>query len=123
MTPDQSQLEVKAIGVIHSPFKEAPDTPIQPVYAADTQFEVEIFPEYLDGLRDLAGFERVWLVYWFDRAPATCLVVVPFRDSTDRWSCSSSGSSSTCVSGLSFSKVVGGQLFPGVSLVGTIIQE
>jgi tRNA-Thr(GGU) m(6)t(6)A37 methyltransferase TsaA len=84
MTPDQSEFEVKAIGVIHSPFKEPSGTPIQPVYAADTQFEVEVFPEYLGGLRDLAGFERVWLVYWFDRAPAARLVVVPFRDKIER---------------------------------------
>ena len=83
--PDQSNaFEIKPIGVIHSPFREAQGAPIQPVFAPDTQFEAELLPEYLDGLRDLAGFERVWLIYWFDRAPAARLVVVPFRDSTER---------------------------------------
>jgi tRNA (Thr-GGU) A37 N-methylase len=29
---------------------------------------VEVFPECATGLRDLDGFERIWLVRWFDRA-------------------------------------------------------
>ncbi len=83
--PDQSNaFEIKPIGVIHSPFRVSQGAPIQPVYAPDTQFEAELLPEYVDGLKDLAGFERVWLIYWFDRAPAARLVVVPFRDSTER---------------------------------------
>ena len=83
--PDQSiGFDVHPIGVIHSPFKEAKGAPIQPVYAADTRFKVELFPQYVDGLKDLAGFERVWLIYWFHRAPAARLVVIPFRDSAER---------------------------------------
>lgn len=53
-------LTLKPIGVIHSPFREAMGTPIQPVFAEDVQGTVEVFPEHADGLLDLAGFERVF---------------------------------------------------------------
>lgn len=45
---------------------------------------VEVFPEYAAGLRDLDGFERIWLVYWFDRAKEAELVVTPYLDTTPR---------------------------------------
>jgi tRNA (adenine37-N6)-methyltransferase len=41
---------------------------------------VEVFPEYATGLRDLDGFERIGLVYWFDRAREAELVVTPYLD-------------------------------------------
>jgi tRNA (adenine37-N6)-methyltransferase len=72
------------IGIIHSPFREAEGTPIQPVYAEGFDGEAELFPEYQEGLDDLAGFERIWLLYGFDRAPTPRLRVVPFRDAVAR---------------------------------------
>lgn len=84
VTDQPLTFQAKNIGVVHSPFREAEGTPIQPVYSGDAQFEVELLPEYVDGLRDLAGFERIWLLCWFDRASAPRLRVVPFRDITER---------------------------------------
>lgn len=72
------------IGVIRSPYTRAAGTPLQPVFAPGARATVEVFPEYAEGLSGLAGFEYVWLVYWFDRAPAMRLSVVPFRDNTER---------------------------------------
>ena len=72
------------IGVIRSPFRDAPGTPIQPVFAADARGTVEVFPDCADGLWDLAEFERVWLLYWFDRSGPARLRVVPFRDTVER---------------------------------------
>ena len=77
-------MEVKPIGVIHTPFKEARGTPIQPRMAQGAEGTVEVFPEYVDGLKDIGGFERIWLLYWFDRAPASRLVVTPFMDDVPR---------------------------------------
>jgi tRNA-Thr(GGU) m(6)t(6)A37 methyltransferase TsaA len=45
---------------------------------------VEVFPEYADGLKDLDGFERIWLIYWFDQAPEPQLLVIPFLDDRER---------------------------------------
>ena len=79
-----SVLKVKPIGLIYSPFKQASGTPIQPTFANGTEGHVEIFPEYAAGLKDLEGFERIWLVYWFDRAAAPQLHVKPYMDKQNR---------------------------------------
>jgi tRNA (adenine37-N6)-methyltransferase len=68
------------IGLIHSPFQRTAGTPIQAVLAEKTEGIVEVFPAYAEGLRDLDGFDRIWPLYWLDRAPAPQLQVVPFRD-------------------------------------------
>ncbi len=77
-------LILKPIGVIHSPFKDADGTPIQPAMAQGAEGTVEVLPEYSEGLRDLDGFERIWLLYWFDRSCEAKLKVVPFRDTEER---------------------------------------
>ncbi len=45
---------------------------------------MEVFPEYAAGLHDLEGFERIWLLYWFDRAKPAELEVTPYLDTTLR---------------------------------------
>lgn len=77
-------LELIPIGTIHSPFKEPAGTPIQSSVAEGIEGTVEVFPAYADGLLDLDGFERIWLLYRFDRAPSPRLRVVPFRDEVER---------------------------------------
>jgi tRNA (adenine37-N6)-methyltransferase len=73
-------LLLKPIGVIHSPFQRASETPIQAALAEGLEGWVEIFPEFVPGLKDLEGFDRVWLCYWFDRAIPAQLLVKPFLD-------------------------------------------
>lgn len=72
------------IGIIHSPHQQAAGTPVQAAVAVGVQGTVEVFPEFAEGLRDLDGFERIWLVYWFDRATPPELVVTPYLDTTPR---------------------------------------
>lgn len=74
------ELHIKPIGIIHSPFQSAVQTPIQPAAAGGTRGRVELFPEYAPGLLDLDGFERIWLIYWFDLAAAPKLRVKPYLD-------------------------------------------
>jgi tRNA (adenine37-N6)-methyltransferase len=77
-------MNLTQIGIIHSPYKQAAGTPVQAALAAGAQGTVEVFPEYAAGLRDLNGFERIWLVCWFDRAKPAQLVVTPYLDTTPR---------------------------------------
>lgn len=77
-------IAIQPIGVIHSPFRAVAGAPIQPVYAPDAAGTVRVAEAYAEGLRDLAGFERLWLLYRFDRASAPRLSVVPFRDAVAR---------------------------------------
>jgi tRNA (adenine37-N6)-methyltransferase len=77
-------MNLTPIGIIHSPHQRAEGTPIQAALAKGVKGTVVVYPEYAEGLRDLDGFERVWLVYWFDRAKEAELVVMPYLDTTSR---------------------------------------
>jgi tRNA (adenine37-N6)-methyltransferase len=79
-------MEVKQIGVIHTPFLEATGTPIQPRFAEGVEGWVEVFDPFVSGLKDLEGFDRVWLLYWCDRArfEEGPWVVKPYLDSNVR---------------------------------------
>jgi tRNA-Thr(GGU) m(6)t(6)A37 methyltransferase TsaA len=79
-------MSINAIGVIHTPFLEATGTPIQPRYAEGVEGWIEVFEQFVPGLRDLEGFERIWLLYWFDRASFEdgLWVVKPYLDDNVR---------------------------------------
>jgi tRNA-Thr(GGU) m(6)t(6)A37 methyltransferase TsaA len=72
------------IGVVHSPHRQAQGTPIQPRWAENSEGAVELFPQFAPGLRDLQGFERIWLLCWLDRTRDARLEVVPYRDTQTR---------------------------------------
>jgi tRNA-Thr(GGU) m(6)t(6)A37 methyltransferase TsaA len=77
-------MELQPIGVIHTPYRIQEGTPIQPYAARDVAGEVEIYPKFRAALQDLKGFERIWLIYWFDRAGPFSTKVVPYRDVVER---------------------------------------
>jgi tRNA-Thr(GGU) m(6)t(6)A37 methyltransferase TsaA len=77
-------MELTEIGRIHSPFKQAKGTPIQPSRAKGAEGTIQLAPQFVAGLKDLQGFDRVWLIYWFDRASAAALSVIPYRDVVER---------------------------------------
>ena len=70
----------KPIGIIHSPFKEAKGTPIQPTAAKGVDGEIIIFNEYIEGLTDLEGFSYIILLYNFHLSGKTKLKIKPFMD-------------------------------------------
>lgn len=70
----------RPIGVIRSPFKEPRGTPIQPPAAADVEGTVEVFPEYVEGLKDLDGFSHIILLYHFHLSKKSPLRVKPYMD-------------------------------------------
>ena len=43
-------------------------TPIQAAVAGGSEGAVGVLEEFAGGLKDLEGFERIWLLYWLDRA-------------------------------------------------------
>jgi len=73
-------LQLDPIGIIRSPFTQAAGTPIQASMAEGATGTVEILPAFAAGLKDLDGFDRIWLLYWFDRAVAPKLIVTPYLD-------------------------------------------
>ena len=83
-TMDREAITFFPIGTIHSEHTAAPATPIQPAYAADCRGHVEVYPEFAAGLKDLAGFSHIYLLYQFHRAEAARLSVKPFLEDVER---------------------------------------
>jgi len=61
------KIDFELIGIIHSPFKDPADMPIQPAGAAGVRGTVEVFEEFRAGLKDLDGFSHILLPYHFHR--------------------------------------------------------
>jgi tRNA-Thr(GGU) m(6)t(6)A37 methyltransferase TsaA len=74
------KIQYRPIGIIHSPYITPIGTPIQPTGARGTKGEVEIYPEFVDGLDDLDGFSHVILIYHFHLSKQFSLKVKPFLD-------------------------------------------
>jgi len=75
------KIEFTSIGIIHTPFKEPDDMPIQPAGARGVKGTVMVFEEFQPGLQDLDGFSHIILLYCFHRSRGYKLQVVPFMDS------------------------------------------
>ena len=74
------KFEMHPIGLIHSPYSEKEETPIQGTFRPGGQGRVEVFPEYVEGLKDVEGFSHLLLLYAFDRAGEIELVRPTFLD-------------------------------------------
>jgi len=76
-------IRINPIGVIHSSLINTDGAPIQPVFAKGCEGTVEVYGEFQEALLDLEGFERIWLLYWFDRASEFKAKVKPYMN--DKW--------------------------------------
>jgi tRNA-Thr(GGU) m(6)t(6)A37 methyltransferase TsaA len=74
----------RPIGVIHTEHVSAQDIPIQSNYAKGCKGQAEIFPEFVEGLRDLEGFSHIYLIYHFHQAEPARLIVKPFLQDIER---------------------------------------
>ncbi|MFZ5571840.1 MAG: tRNA (N6-threonylcarbamoyladenosine(37)-N6)-methyltransferase TrmO [Thermodesulfobacteriota bacterium] len=72
------------IGIIHSPFREIENMPIQPRGARGIEGTVHVYEPYVQGLEDLDGFSHIYLIYRFHQATKTSLLVTPFMDTRQR---------------------------------------
>ncbi len=77
-------MNFKPIGIVHSPFKEAIGTPIQPKAAKGIKGTVEVFTEFADGLADLDGFSHIILICNFHLVQKPKLKVIPYMDDQQR---------------------------------------
>jgi tRNA-Thr(GGU) m(6)t(6)A37 methyltransferase TsaA len=67
-TTSETELVVRPIGYIRTPFKGARDTPKRPTHSGDATGEVVVFEEYAAALEGIEDFERIWLLFWMGRA-------------------------------------------------------
>jgi len=81
---DTAAFTCRPIGVIRTPFVQREGTPIQPIGAEGMKGAVKVNPEFASGLRDLAGFSHILLLYQFHRSKGWTPEVVPFLDDQPR---------------------------------------
>ena len=63
-----NQIELTPIGIIHTPYSEARDMPIQGRFKSDVEGWIELEQRYVPGLKDLDGFSHLILIYHFHRS-------------------------------------------------------
>ena len=75
-------INLKQIGTIHSPFCNLENMPVQPKGARETIATIEIKEEFKEGLKDLDGFNFIYLIYHFHKVKKHQLQVLPFNEKT-----------------------------------------
>jgi len=71
---------MEAIGVIHSPYKEAKDIPIQGTFKEKIEAWIELKDEYVKGLKDLDKFSHAIIIYYFHRSQREEIEGRPFLE-------------------------------------------
>jgi len=69
-------MQVEPIGIIHSPYKVRKESPPQ---GREEICWIEVFEQYIEGLKDIEGFSHLILLYWFHQGnDYTLLVKTPW---------------------------------------------
>jgi len=75
-----NQITMHPIGVVHSPYKEPKDMPIQGTFKNDVEACLELEDEYAAGLKDLDEFSHAILLYYFHKSNRVELEGMPFLE-------------------------------------------
>jgi tRNA-Thr(GGU) m(6)t(6)A37 methyltransferase TsaA len=78
------RITYQPIGVIHSPFTDLMEMPIQPTGSSSAPGTIEIYPQFAADLQYLDGFSHLILIYHLHKVTRTDLTVTPFLDSQPR---------------------------------------
>ena len=60
---ERHSLELKPVGIIHSPYKNMGAAPYQG-YNSEEISQIEVFEEFEEGLKDIEGFSHIIVIYW-----------------------------------------------------------
>jgi tRNA-Thr(GGU) m(6)t(6)A37 methyltransferase TsaA len=74
------KITMTTIGVIHSPYKQVKDIPIQGKFKPDITAYVELKDEYAAGLKDLDGFSHAIIIYYFHESQKESVIGKPFLE-------------------------------------------
>ena len=77
------QISLTSIGVIKTHFKTLHNMPVQPIGGREHIGEILIKDEFVQGLKDLDGFNFIYLIYHFHNVKNHNLTPVPFNDKTN----------------------------------------
>ena len=74
------RLELKPIGIIHSPYKDRGQIPYQGRRTKKIS-RIEVLKEFEEGLQDIEGFSHIILIYWLHKSQGYHLLVkTPWDD-------------------------------------------
>ena len=84
--PEDPQLLVRPIGFIRTAMRTKFDSPHQPKQGAEERNIIQLTPglDLQTAVRDLAGFDRIWLIWWFHRNSTWKPLVLPPRGGAHR---------------------------------------
>jgi tRNA-Thr(GGU) m(6)t(6)A37 methyltransferase TsaA len=77
---DMNKIILRPIGVIHLPYKEVKEIPIQGRFKDDLEAWVELKDEYTKGLKDLDKFSHAILLYYFHKSIKENIEGKPFLE-------------------------------------------
>ena len=68
------------IGIIHSPYEQSRDIPIQGIFKSQTQAWIELKDKYATGLKDLDKFSHAIILYYFHESKRQDIQGRPFLE-------------------------------------------
>jgi tRNA-Thr(GGU) m(6)t(6)A37 methyltransferase TsaA len=75
-----NQIIMHPIGIIHSPYKESRNMPIQGTFDNGVEAWLELKDEYTKGLKDLDTFSHAIIIYYFHRSRREDIAGRPFLE-------------------------------------------
>lgn len=75
-------INMRPIGLIHTPFTAKDQTPIQSS-RSQAVGSVEVYPEFEEGLLDIERFSYIYLLYVFHHSSGFSLKIKPFLDNQE----------------------------------------
>lgn len=84
--PAPPSLTLEAIGILHCERADKVDAPRQPAAAEDLTGVISLYPKrhYEHALEDLAGWDRIWVIFWFHHNAGWRPKVLPPRSDSGR---------------------------------------
>ena len=76
------EIVIKPIGIIHSPYRESRNIPIQGTFESNVEAWLELKEEYAGGLKDLGEFSHAIIIYYFHRSEREEITGRPFLEDT-----------------------------------------
>ena len=76
-------MKIKPIGIIHTPFKNKVDVPVQ-YSRSKSKGRIEVYEEYALGLNDIDGFSHIIVIFRFHKSRGYRLKLKPRRDNRER---------------------------------------
>jgi tRNA-Thr(GGU) m(6)t(6)A37 methyltransferase TsaA len=76
-------MKIKPIGIIHTPFRNKADVPVQ-YSRSKIVGRIEVYKEYKDGLSDIDGFSHIIVIFRFHKSRGYRLKLKPHWDSRER---------------------------------------